>query len=559
MKKKEIEKIPFRGGVRADKQYRNTAVVFLQDIRGESHLFVEVYENKKRELQTPWIRMVFTQKDWGLYYPDAGVWSAAGLDEEREKIGSNCKKRDNKCYIARSQGDMVWKFTGDTWERKYTTWVGALQSLIYNIKAQRVQKREDKRADRLKEREQNTPPLPKGLEDWAKKTGIGTEHFLYCKRHGRYADITCSACGQVTEAAVRRKDTYEGQFEKIIPVPQHDSVGTCPHCGAAGVYKAQGKAKGVWGHGMNCFIAQRYKDDGAVIRYVEIEKIYRLDTFLDEKEIMIGAGEKMIITEIARTYLEKGKRPQTDYHKFSSYSGEFWDDCNLCGMNNISIKAARIYPESYKELRTTFLRYSAAEMYGKHKTMYNLKEYLERYIQWPQIEMFVKMGLHHIAESIVEGYCGIMPEYSGEITGKVQEDISAEKVIEKPEIAPAQPEEQIPGQDSIDQHPEYMPEPVQGPDISKKKPEDSAPEIHKEEQKSDPVPENNETIPEAIPEKAITRKEYLETLTLYGWADYVAAAMRTFGSIPFSRLREISFWEEWLCGKVDKKGRPWIE
>lgn len=385
MKKKEIEKIPFRGGVRADKQYRNAAVAFLQNIREESHLFVEVYENKKRELQTPWIRMVFTQKDWGLYYPDAGVWSAAGLDEEREKIGSNCKKRDNKCYMARSQGDIVWKFAGDTWERKYTTWVGALQSLIYNIKAQRVQKREDKRADRLKEREQNTPPLPKGLEDWAKKTGIGTEHFLYYKRHGRYADIACSACGQVTEAAVRSKDTYEGQFEKIIPVPQHDSVGTCPHCGATGIYKAQGKAKGVWGHGMNCFIAQRYKDDGAVIRYVEIEKIYRLDTFLDEKERMIGAGEKMIITEIARTYLEKGKRPQTDYHKFSSYSGEFWDDCNLCGMNNISIKAAKIYPESYKELRTTFLRYSAAEMYGKHKTMYNLKEYLERYIQWPQI------------------------------------------------------------------------------------------------------------------------------------------------------------------------------
>lgn len=151
-----------------------------------------------------------------------------------------------------------------------------------------------------------------------------------------------------------------------------------------------------------------------------------------------------------------------------------------------------------------------------------------------------------------------MPEHSGKNIGNVHEDISAEKVMEKPEIAPAQQEEQIPGQDSIDQHPEYMPEPVQESDIPKK-PEDSVPGIHKEEQKSDPVPENNETIPEAIPEKAITRKEYLETLTLYGWADYVAAAMRTFGSIPFSRLREISFWEEWLCGKVDKKGRPWIE
>lgn len=411
MKKKEIEKIPFRGGVRADKQYRNTAVVFLQDISGESHLFVEVYENKKRELRTPWIRMVFTQKDWGLYYPDAGCWSAAGLDDERKKIGSNCQKRYNKCYMAKAQVDMVWEFIEDGWSREYTTWVGALQRMIHNIKGWRVQKREEKRADRLKERERNTPPLPKGLEQWAKKTGIGAEHFLYYRRHGRYADIACSACGQVTETAVKKRDTFEGQFEKVVPVPQHGLTGICPCCGTTGTYKAQGKTKGVWGHGMNCFIAQRYKDSGVVVRYVEIEKVYRLDTMLgNEKEIMIGAGEKMIITEIARTYLEEGKRPQTDYHKFSSYSGEFWDDCNLCGMNNISIKAAKIYPESYKELRTTFLRYSAAEMYGKHKTMYNLKEYLERYIQWPQIEMFVKMGLHHIAESIVEGYCGIIAD-----------------------------------------------------------------------------------------------------------------------------------------------------
>lgn len=411
MKKKEIEKIPFRGGVRADKQYRNTAAAFLMDISGESHLFVEVYENKKRELKIPWIRMVFTQKDWGLYYPDTGCWSAANLDNEKKKIGSNCQKQYNKCYMAKAQVDMVWKFVEDAWSREYTTWVDALQRIIYHIKAQRVQKREEKRADRLKEREQNTPPLPEDLERWAGKNGIGSEHFLYYKRHGRYADIACSACGQVTEATFRRKDTFEGQFEKVIPAPQHGSVGICPHCGMTGTYKAQGKTKGVWGHGMNCFIAQRYKDNGAVVRYVEIEKVYRLDTLLEnEKEIMTGAGEKMIITEIARTYLEEGKKPQTDYHKFSSYSGEFWNDCNLQGMNNISIKAARIYPESYQELRDTFLRYSAAEIYGKRKATYNLKEYLERYIQWPQIEMFVKMGLYQVAESIAEGYCGIIAD-----------------------------------------------------------------------------------------------------------------------------------------------------
>lgn len=45
-----------------------------------------------------------------------------------------------------------------------------------------------------------------------------------------------------------------------------------------------------------------------------------------------------------------------------------------------------------------------------------------------------------------------MPEHSGKNIGNVHEDISAEKVMEKPEIAPAQPEEQIPGQDSIEEN-----------------------------------------------------------------------------------------------------------
>ena len=106
-----------------------------------------------------------------------------------------------------------------------------------------------------------------------------------------------------------------------------------------------------------------------------------------------------------------------------------------------------------------------------------------------------------------------MPEHSGKNIGNVHEDISAEKVMEKPEIAPAQQEEQIPGQDSIDQHPEYMPEPVQEPDIPKK-PEDSASGSIKKNRSPTQYRKNNETIPEAIPEKAITRKEYLETLII---------------------------------------------
>lgn len=152
-------------------------------------------------------------------------------------------------------------------------------------------------------------------------------------------------------------------------------------------------------------------------------------------------------------------------------------------------------------------------------------------------------------------------EHSGDITGMVSENTS-KTAFEEPVIAPAQQEDQIPGQDSIDQHPEYLPEPVKEPEYpemnqkseeSIRKPEESIRKSHEN------VQEPEKTEQKKYLEEAITRKEYLETLTLYGWADYMVAAMKTFGNVPFSRLRENSFWEEWLCGKVDKKGRPWVE
>ena len=119
---------------------------------------------------------------------------------------------------------------------------------------------------------------------------------------------------------------------------------------------------------------------------------------------MLGAKESYITTEIARTYLEKGKRPQTDYHKCSSYEGEFWDDCNMYGMNHIQIIAAEVYEKSYEWLKGTFLQYSGAKEYSRFEPKYNLMTYLQRYIQWPQIEMFSKMGLHKVVKEMLGGY-----------------------------------------------------------------------------------------------------------------------------------------------------------
>lgn len=113
-----------------------------------------------------------------------------------------------------------------------------------------------------------------------------------------------------------------------------------------------------------------------------------------------------------------------------------------------------------------------------------------------------------------------------------------ENIEKSQETALSEAEPQIPGQDNIMNHPEYMPKP---------------------EEKTEKVPEivpaqSNSEIPEVIPK---TRKEYIDTLTAYGTAEYIAKSMRQFANKTYSTLLDPVFWNEWLNGKVDHNGRPW--
>lgn len=106
------------------------------------------------------------------------------------------------------------------------------------------------------------------------------------------------------------------------------------------------------------------------------------------------------------------------------------------------------------------------------------------------------------------------------------------------EIPPSEPEPQIPGQDNIQNHPEYMPEPVTEQDVR-------------------PEPEIAPAQSEQPEESPITRKTYMDSLTAYGTAEYLAKAMRSFANKTYNMLLAPAFWERWLNEKVDHNGRPW--
>lgn len=134
-------------------------------------------------------------------------------------------------------------------------------------------------------------------------------------------------------------------------------------------------------------------------------------------------------------------------------------------------------------------------------------------------------------------------------------------------------EEQIPGQDNILYHEEYMPKPVVGGPEEIPEPEEHPAAESKEppkEEVPDPVPEEtpekepqdqeSEIEPaQEIVEKPIHRKEFLDSLTEYGAAAYFAKAFEGFGAITFSQLKSPGFWERWMNAEVDHLGLPWVD
>lgn len=184
-------------------------------------------------------------------------------------------------------------------------------------------------------------------------------------------------------------------------------------CGARGQYKCKGKVKGSIRKTRYLFLGQKYKDNGFVMRYIQVEKEWTLGFIAGENgNEMYNAYEKLSGVELARAYFEPGKKVQVDYNKHDPYLGrDFWDDCNLYGLSSIRINSGPILPETYGEMTGTMFQYSAMKEYANSlMSVCNPVEYLECYMRTPQLEMLVKMHLIGVAERLVKCQYGIIED-----------------------------------------------------------------------------------------------------------------------------------------------------
>ena len=431
MKKKAIEKIPYLTlpKVNRKKVVEYIGVTAFKVIAHERHLFLEVYRNDKACKSVPVVRVVLNKKDFGTFFPESGAWSRGRItmntwdsygliwreNDERIQKNIDIMEKENVLY---SQEDLerIKAFTNERGWRKGSWWkyIDQKQSDIttaeYKKKAQRKYER---RQQALEERKRLTPELPESrILEYADRVMFHELHYLYYKKHGVRATVACSKCGGVSDARWKPGVSYESQFEKMIQEPRMGEFGSCPMCGARGKYMPQGRVRSYHRQITHLFLGQKYKESGMVFRYIEVGKEWQLELTCGEKgPEMYSSLEVLDGIEIARAYFELGKKMQMDFHKHNPWSGnDFWDDCNLSGLQNIRVREARILPETYQNMEETFIQYSAMEEFQKAAGDMNPVYYIERYIQTPQIEMLVKMGLIGVVQQLVKCCYGIVED-----------------------------------------------------------------------------------------------------------------------------------------------------
>lgn len=423
MKKKAIEKIEYLGlpKVSSKKDVKFVGVTRIKNVAHERHLFLEIYKNAEDSRKVPVVRIVMTKKDFGTYFPETDTWSRANIKDYYGALiwkgsGTYYKEKEKKNILYDAEDlKRLKSFLGNKKYYKGIAWwtyVSSVQEEITeNERTERRKRKYEKRQRALQDRLDHTPELPeKAILSWADETLFQKKHMLYYKKKGRRVTICCSACGGVKEGAWKPGITYESTFESRLDDPRDNAGGICPMCGARGIYRAEGKVKSSFSEKAYTFTADRYKETGAVIRYIQIEKRWVLELAAEDKgyPVMLGAYEKLEGVELIREYIYKGKC-QKDFQKYDPYADkDFWDDCNPYRMNSISAKAARLYPGFFENLKGTELQYSALDLYQAAVGEINAMTYMERHIEMPQIEMLVKMKLYGVVDKIIHYNCGII-------------------------------------------------------------------------------------------------------------------------------------------------------
>ena len=409
MKKKRIEALP-PIQLRETRKKPYLAVASVEDICGQSHLIIDVYEGK-RHIR----RAAYTENDWGLWepggqwngkrigesapewdvydmisgpgLPDKAKWSNTGIDDQSKEV--------IKKFVmdaAKAAGKYVSPIAGRCWEY----YPVKLEEIILDA---RREKCKQNCLDRLYERCEDMPKLPQDLGKWADRALYFNREYVYYKRKGRKATCQCSKCGGEYTIITRRRDGIDGMLETEYPVPVNNAQTSCVLCGTTATYKPEGRCKYIYGERSTAYVLQPFRT-GTVIRYLDVRK-----------EWGVGCKSALFWQEKARIFRIEG-REFVDWNTSDRYREESWDYKNYLGYGYIQLMNGEVFTGNTDEWNTPELKYTGLKEFiqsGCHGRM-KPQAYLDACRKWP-MERIVKLGLYHIAEKLMDYHSLGISEY----------------------------------------------------------------------------------------------------------------------------------------------------
>lgn len=226
------------------------------------------------------------------------------------------------------------------------------------------------------------PPMPRGIKEWLRREIMPAYIFYDYQKKGPVQGY-CTACQHTVEVQ-----------------PKHNQKGICPHCKRLIQFKSRGK-RGYISDRETATVVQQLNSRTLLIRILKVYYTYRKE---DVAEKSISEGIRIFFSAD-----EMGRSHEDVFHFYfeprdiTPWKPDFPPIRYLYQENFYASTCGHLFCRDLdKELKGTPWQYSQLKaFYQADRTPLEVKPYLKKYLDYPQIEMLVKIGLIQLTADFI--------------------------------------------------------------------------------------------------------------------------------------------------------------
>ena len=252
------------------------------------------------------------------------------------------------------------------------------------VKKRRLEEKHAKETEPIDRLMETVGEIPEEFKTWAFEEAMSFSRYLsYQSTEKDIAVVRCSHCEGIT--VVDRKKIRLRNNEK----------GNCPMCDSPVTYKAAGRIPG-------SIYDERYvsciepTENGFVWRFFSVWRRIYANAFKEENYLREEARDFYSFSKDGKVKLES-----YEYRNYKQTGKIRW--CPADG--RICLDSCILYPNNLPQAwEKTPLKYSALEILSKNNpTVHmNYPRGVRRYLEFPQLEWLIKMGLYKIAKYVID-------------------------------------------------------------------------------------------------------------------------------------------------------------